>query len=371
MGDAFRAASSEAGVEIEPACAGRAAAAPLCVVVCMAAPGAANSCDSSSPGKAARRREHHLSRSAEDAEREIGRRDAIGRARRRLAGGCRKKDASPPPGRPYASGRFSGNWLALGFRSTCGSFSSGGVCRSNGPPSVSRANCTGGRSWPWRLPDRAEASEGSSSAKEARVVNGASFQPPTASCPAEAVKETRTPTLRHQGAITPTAQTVFDRRRMAQPDFDATTRSGRSARDAVNRGTDTFCLLRISLPGSVTCRGAGAFQNGAGAASSGADHMQRDLAAMRPAPVLDEKHALPDAEHERAAGWIGTGERCVCVQRRANMRGHVVGAFGVVRIKRRVFPGRRARGSFPDRSGRKDRRFLDQQRRRGCGGRTA
>jgi hypothetical protein len=44
----------------------------------MAAPGAANSCDSSS------RREHHLSRSAEDAEREIGRRDAIGRARAAL-----------------------------------------------------------------------------------------------------------------------------------------------------------------------------------------------------------------------------------------------------------------------------------------------
>ena len=198
---------------MEPACAGRAAAAPLCVVVCMAAPGVANSCDSSSPGRAAR----GASITCVEAPKTRNARSAGATPFVAVAPPCRrlsKEGRIATTGSPLCERSTSGKLLALGFRSTCGSFSSGGVCRSNGPPSVSRANSTGGRSWPWRLPDRAEASDGSSSANEARVVKGASFQPPTASCPAEAVKETRTPTLRHQGAITPTAQTVFDRRRI-------------------------------------------------------------------------------------------------------------------------------------------------------------
>jgi len=54
VGDALLRGFERRGVGTEPACAGRAAAAAFCVVVCVAASGASNSCASSSPGKAAR-----------------------------------------------------------------------------------------------------------------------------------------------------------------------------------------------------------------------------------------------------------------------------------------------------------------------------
>jgi len=131
--------------------------------------------------------------------------------------------------------------------------------------------------------------------------------------------------------------TVFDRRRMAQPDFDATTRSGRSARDAVKPGNGHICLLRIRLAGLLPAarRRVPEWRRGwRPQAPITCSAISRRCGRRR---CSTRKHALPDAEHERAADDRYREMRLR--QRRANMRGHVVGAFGVVRIKRRVFRG--------------------------------